>query len=186
MHNTIIRKSFLGSNTPNGFVGFFDKLVDNYPLEKVYILKGGSGVGKSTFIKKFTKSIIENHPKTSFTIDYFMCSADPDSYDGVIIHELGLAIIDGTSPHIVDPKFPGLVEEIIDLAKFLDTKKINITKQELATKMQKRREHFDRAFAELNAARTLHLDVENIFSNAMNFDGVNQLLETLIKKHTLL
>jgi len=174
MQNT--RKIFLGSNTPDGFVGWFDQIVDNYNLKRLYILKGGSGVGKSTFIKKFANAL-------GGDTTFIMCSADPTSFDGAILHDHGVAIIDGTFPHITDPKYPGMVEEIIDLAQFLERSKIKISRSRLQNIMARRRNHFQRAFAELEKARFLHHQVEGIFSSAMYFDGVEKLLNETIKKH---
>ena len=181
MKNITTRKIFLGSNTPDGFIGFMDSMVDNYPLEKIYILKGGSGVGKSTFIKRFADKVIAVNPEEKLTIEYIMCSADPTSFDGVIIHELGIAIIDGTNPHITDPKYPGVVEEIIDLAKFLDTSKLSVSKEHLRTLMNERKECFARAYHELNKARDLHMQVEKLMSGAMDFQKVDALLNEIAK-----
>lgn len=174
----------MGANTPDGFVGFFDKMADNYPLKKLYILKGGSGVGKSTFIRNFAQHFITQATQTEakLTVDYILCSADPDSYDGAILHEAGIAIIDGTSPHITDPKYPGLVEEIIDLAQFIDTKKIRATREKIRVLQDKRKECFRRATAELAQARIIHAEVETIFTASVDFKKVDRLLEKLISE----
>ena len=43
--------SFLGANTPKGFVSFFDELYNPYDNCSAYIIKGGPGTGKSTLMK---------------------------------------------------------------------------------------------------------------------------------------
>ena len=43
------------------------------------------------------------------------CSSDPDSIDAVIFEEIKTVILDGTSPHIVEPKFAGACENIVNL-----------------------------------------------------------------------
>ncbi|MCL2847033.1 MAG: hypothetical protein FWE38_05095 [Firmicutes bacterium] len=179
---TTERKIFLGANTPDGFVGFFDGIVDAYPIRRMYILKGGSGVGKSTFIRNFVDGIRERNAGRDLTIDYLMCSSDPKSYDGAIIHELGLAIIDGTRPHIVDPKYPGLIEEIIDLAQFINPKKIMASRDELQSMMAERKQCFHRAYVELKRARELHRVVESHMTAAVDFARVDKLLAKLIRK----
>lgn len=145
-------------------------MVDNYALKKLYILKGGSGVGKSTFIKKFSDAF---QPTTT---EFIMCSADPESYDGVILHDLGVAMIDGTFPHIVDPKFPGLVDEIIDLSQFLDPTKIKATRDELSSLMSQKTIHFKSAYAELHSAREVHKQIEAIMSSAMDFSALDKII----------
>jgi len=185
MTKIIERNIFMGSNTADGFVGYYNQIVDNYPIDKLYILKGGSGVGKSTFIRKFAGAIIDaaKQDQTPLTVDYLICSADPSSVDGAIIHEHGIAILDGTYPHITDPKYPGLVEEIIDLAQFIDPTKIKISKDELQTMMAQRKDCFMRAYKELHTARELHHKVESIMTPSVDFKKVDEVLAGIIGKH---
>ena len=49
------------------------------------------------------------------------CSSDNNSLDGIVIPKLKIAILDGTA-HVVDPVFPGVVDEIINLGQFWDEK----------------------------------------------------------------
>jgi hypothetical protein len=46
---------FLSGNTCDGFTNFFGGLIDSYGLKRLYILKGGSGVGKSNFMQNFAR-----------------------------------------------------------------------------------------------------------------------------------
>ena len=50
--NNKSRHYFAAANTADGFVSFFDSVFNNRNISKVYILKGGPGVGKSTIMKK--------------------------------------------------------------------------------------------------------------------------------------
>ena len=163
---------FLGSNTPDGFVGYFDRVIDMYGLKKLYILKGGSGVGKSTFIRKFAEHFRGLKPERDIT--YVYCSADPQSLDGAIIEDLRIGIIDGTFPHVVDPKLPGLVDEIIDLAQFIDPTKIGATREELERLGAKKSTHFKKAYAQLHKAREVHMQIENAYKVAVDFNQINE------------
>ena len=40
--------------------------------------------------------------------------------DGILIKEINVAMLDGTSPHVVDPLTPGAVDEILNLGDALD------------------------------------------------------------------
>ena len=44
------RKMFPGGNTANGFYSFFDYIIPN-DVNRIFCLKGGPGVGKSSFMK---------------------------------------------------------------------------------------------------------------------------------------
>ena len=103
--------NFLASaNTCKGFENHFNSI---FPNERsfVYILKGGPGTGKSTFMKR----IAEIYEKKGFCVERFFCSSDPQSLDGVRIVEKDISIVDGTSPHTTECSIPGVKEVIVNL-----------------------------------------------------------------------
>lgn len=108
---------FLGANTPRGFVSFFDELYNPYKTSRAYIIKGGPGTGKSTFMKK----IADELEKRGICVERVHCSSDPKSLDGLIAPDIGFSIADGTSPHVLEPKFPGVAENILNLGQFWDS-----------------------------------------------------------------
>jgi len=169
---------FLGANTPDGFVGFYNNIIEMYDLKKLYILKGGSGLGKSTFIKKFA-SHFANESK-----DFFMCSGDPNSLDGVVITSLGLGVIDGTHPHAIDPKFPGIVDEIVNLGEHIDWTKIKATREQLSELLETKKRLYETAFFNLSKARETHIQIEDIYKNAVDFDALGIKLKHILSKHS--
>lgn len=102
---------FFGANNKLRYCSLFGELYNPFENGKHIILKGGPGTGKSTLMKKIADKL-EN--KGYFT-ERGYCSADPDSLDAVIAPEIGFSVIDGTAPHIADPKMPGVSEHIVDL-----------------------------------------------------------------------
>lgn len=112
--------SFLGANTPKGFVSLFDELYNPYDDTDAYIIKGGPGTGKSTFMKR----IADEFEKRGFCTERVYCSSDPSSLDALIVPERSFSICDGTSPHIMEPRFPGVSENIINLGQFWDERKL--------------------------------------------------------------
>ncbi|NMP37442.1 MAG: hypothetical protein GX051_04875 [Clostridiales bacterium] len=105
---------FMGANTQEGFVSLFDTLYADEGERFVYILKGGPGTGKSSLMKK----IAENLKLRGVGVERIVCTADPSSLDAVIFPELHACVVDGTAPHIMEPRLPGLDEEIINLGDF--------------------------------------------------------------------
>lgn len=105
---------FLGANTPEGFYSLFSELYDPEDGWRLYILKGGPGTGKSSVMKK----IAAEAEKRGLYCERVYCSSDPDSLDAVIIPRLKVSIADGTLPHAIEPRFPGVSEKIVDLGAF--------------------------------------------------------------------
>ena len=160
-----IRKIFPGGNTPQGFYSYYRYILSQEKAEHIYCLKGGPGVGKSTLMKEISKYFAAKGE----AIDTFWCSADPDSMYGVLLRERNISIVDGTSPHIIDPINPGAVDEIIDLARYLDHNKIKKQKKQIVGCSQKVSEAFKEAYHHLNKAG-MKYDYEH---NAYDINGEN-------------
>ncbi len=103
---------FAALNTSSGFISNFDEIFSS--AKKTIILKGGPGTGKSTLIR----AVASEAQNRDMSVEYFYCSSDTNSLDGVLIGNGEIAIIDGTSPHAVDPKIPGVKDEIVNLGEF--------------------------------------------------------------------
>ena len=119
MENTH-EKYFLAANSFEGFVSHF---ADCYSADdgwRCVIIKGGPGTGKSSFMKYITAAAEDR----GYSAVLCPCSSDPDSLDAVIIPDLKLALLDGTAPHIVEPRYPAVCEEILNLGEFWDREKI--------------------------------------------------------------
>ena len=98
-------QSFLGANTPIGFRSLFTELYNPYRDSRMYIIKGGPGTGKSSFMKKVAKAA----ESLNLDTEQVYCSSDPKSLDAVIIPK---------------PLFPGASENIINLGNFWDREKL--------------------------------------------------------------
>ena len=96
---------FAAANSAHGFVSWFDDIFAPETLGRTYILKGGSGTGKSTLMKRAAARCEE----AGGEVERFRCSSDAASLDGVILRLGGdsAAILDGTAPHLRDPRYPG-------------------------------------------------------------------------------
>lgn len=91
-----IRRVFPGGNTYKGFYSFYDYVLNQQDAKRIMIIKGGPGVGKSSFMKKLGESMIDR----GFDIEYHHCSSDNNSVDGVVFPQVGVALIDGTAPQV--------------------------------------------------------------------------------------
>lgn len=101
---------------PDGFISCFDHLIDEPLLRRKLILKGGPGVGKSTFMRRVHAALCADGEQSTL----YFCSGDPDSLDAVAVPQAGLLVLDGTAPHVVDPQIPGARDSIINLGACLN------------------------------------------------------------------
>ena len=116
----IITDTFLGADTPHGFVSLFDELHDPYREQRLFIIKGGPGSGKSTFMRRIAADAVSR----GLSVERVHCASDPDSLDGLLIPALSASFCDGTAPHVVEPKFPGVTETLVDLGRFWNTRRL--------------------------------------------------------------
>ena len=143
---------FPGGNTPRRFVNHFDDILPFERARRVYFIKGGSGVGKSTFMR----AVGQHCAQAGYKVEYFNCSSDPQSLDGVAIPALGAAMMDGTAPHVMDPRLPGARDFMINLGDYLDEGRLSELRPWLSDVMQRRTQCFERAYAYLGAAGQIY------------------------------
>ena len=164
---------FAGGNTARGFFSLYDS---NFAgLEKVFILKGGPGTGKSTLMKKIATNWLEK----DFDVEYIHCSSDPDSVDGIIFPALKIGIVDGTEPHVVEPKAPGAIEEYVNLGDAWNSQKLSTEKVEIIRLMDERKEAYNQAYKAYADALAVHDEWEEIYIANMDFEKLNGLTEKL-------
>ena len=159
-----IRHMFPGGNTPLGFYSYYKYIIDIEEANRIFILKGGPGTGKSTIMKIIGLDLA----KQGYDIEFMHCSSDNNSLDGIVVPRLAIAIIDGTAPHVVDPACPGAVDEIINLGEFWNQDGIIEAKEEIFKTGTKIRDCFERAYCYLRAAAELKKDTEKIFEYALD------------------
>lgn len=167
---------FLGGNTPEGFYSYYEHLLPQENARRIYCIKGGPGTGKSTLMKKIAAEAAAKGADTELA----HCSSDPDSLDGVIIKSVGIAFVDGTSPHIVDPKTPGAVDTIIHLGDCWDFSAIARHKEAIMRTNRKISEQFSRAYAYLGAAKCIQNDLNSIYEMSIKGNVYAELEEDII------
>jgi len=179
-----MNKYFIAANTAEGFENWSEEILPAKAFDRVYLLKGGSGTGKSTLMKRIG-GMAEG-------VTWYHCSAAPDSLDAISFMAGGkkIAVMDATSPHIREPHYVGAVDEIVNLGAFLNTEELEEYRDEITVLTEKKEEKYRRAYRYLavcgrirrlcyeNSARTLDFDKMNaavgrIFDKAMK-NGVTE------------
>ncbi|MFB9989805.1 PRK06851 family protein [Bacillus benzoevorans] len=165
---------FAGGNTARGFYSLFDSSLAG--LERIFILKGGPGSGKSTLMKE----IGEEWLTQGYGVQFIHCSLDPESLDGVIIPNLNVGIVDGTAPHVIEPKMPGAVEEYVNLGEAWDTEELARRKDEISGLTDEITNGIRHAYDTFAEALRVHDDWEKIYIEKMDFVKANLLTDSVI------
>ena len=144
---------FAGANTARGFHSCFESILPADMRRRMYFIKGGPGVGKSTLMRRVGAHAEEKGMK----VIYFHCSSDPDSLDGVCLPERGIGLVDGTAPHICDPAVPGARDTLLSLGDHLDEKALTPHAGEIEEIQRRISARFARCYRYLAAAEQVFL-----------------------------
>ena len=148
---------FLGANAPTGFYSLYSQLISPEQAQRIYLIKGGPGCGKSTLMRK----VAARMETEGLEVEYILCSGDPDSLDAVLLPELGVALADATAPHVLEPKYPGAVERYLNLGDCYDYAALHTIRQEIAESMNGYKDCYRRAYRCLEASSELSEDIRS-------------------------
>jgi hypothetical protein len=144
---------FLGANSSRGFCSLYDHFVDPEAGDFLWVIKGGPGCGKSTFMKLVGAAVQDR----GLDVEYIHCSGDPDSLDAIYIPQIKTAYADGTSPHVLDPLYPAAAGLYLDLGSFYDPAALEGKLNEIIELNTNYKACYTRAYSSLAAAGDLHL-----------------------------
>lgn len=171
---------FLGSNTPQGFYSLFDGLYDPYSGGRCYILKGGPGTGKSTFMKR----IAETAGNCGLETECINCASDPHSLDAVIIREKNVCVVDGTAPHVIEPVLPGVSEQLIDLGEYWDSRILYKSREKITQLNGEYKQCHARAVRFLKGAAVLEADNAKLTEKYTDFEKLKSCADRIAKHET--
>lgn len=142
------KQYFAAANGYSGFRSNFPTVFSPKALGKLFIIKGGPGTGKSTLMRRIAKRYSEELDTTTI-----LCSSDTNSVDGILLskNEITVGIVDGTSPHVLEPSYPGAIEEIINLGDSFDYKALRQRKDEIIALTDMKKNEYSKAYRMLKA-----------------------------------
>ena len=168
---------FLGGNSCRGFVSLYA----TFPPEEgafLHILKGGPGTGKSGFMRKIGAAA-EAH---GLDVHYVLCSGDPDSLDGVYIPALHQAWVDGTAPHVVEPKHFGADSDYVNLGSFVRLPMAEKDREEIRRITAEYRALYDEAYEKLRRAKQLHDELEAVYKPYVDFGALTKYTDKCVEE----
>lgn len=159
------RAFFAAANSGDGFVSIFEDTFFGDNIRKRYIIKGGPGTGKSSFMRR-VGSFAE---KRGAEVEYYYCSSDTNSLDGLIING-EIAMLDGTAPHSYDTVAPGYIDCLIDLGRFWREEQLEKNKIELKKLSAEKKSAYSRAYGYLSAALKASLVADKLIFPCVMMD----------------
>lgn len=169
MNKGKLKKVFPGGNTSQGFFSFYHNIIEQ-DATRILVIKGGPGVGKSTFMRKIGETMLDK----GYDVEFHCCSSDNGSLDGICIPAIKVAMLDGTAPHVVDPKNPGAVDEIIHLGDFWDEAKMVANKARILDTIALVSRQFKIAYSNLKEAKVIRDEWESYITESMHWHQVNE------------
>ncbi len=175
----MIYNTFTASNSYKGFYSLFNDFIREDNSGHVYLIKGGPGCGKSTFMKK----VASHFENKGLTVEQVLCSSDPDSLDGIKIANNSITIIDATPPHSFDMKYPGAVDSIIDLSAFWDNNKLISNKKYIIDISDEISKRYASVYSLLNVAGILMTSNINDSDDVIIIKQVNEYISKHLKQN---
>ncbi len=177
MYDFCFPEFFLASQSPNGFFSFFEKLY--YPKKDwfCYILKGGPGVGKSTLMKKIAKEA----KKQKISCELIHCSSDPKSLDAVVMPDIKKCIVDGTSPHVLDPIYPGATDKIINLGDCWNENKLKKSKHKIMELFEKNKTYHIKSQKSLSCFGNFFNNKISLIQKYIEYEKIKKSYEKVSK-----
>ncbi|HEX3030854.1 MAG TPA: PRK06851 family protein [Bacillota bacterium] len=177
MSKGMLKSYFPGGNTSQGFFSLYHHMISQ-DATRIFVIKGGPGVGKSTFMRSIGETMLDK----GYDVEFHCCSSDNGSLDGVVIPALKIAMVDGTAPHIVDPKNPGAVDEIIHLGDYWNETLMRSNKEAVLQSNARVGRLFRIAYSSLKEAKAIIEEWESYITEAQCFAKVNQVTQDVLEQ----
>lgn len=162
------QRYFLGASTANGAINFIEQITQS--TQKRYIIKGRSGSGKSTLMRKVAQIALQH----GTTVEYYHCSFDPKSLDMIVLPSFKLAILDGTSPHVIDPSREN--DEVIDMFERTIDPRVEVDYKDQLEKLNRTyRTHINEAIKALQKIKSLDDKMEHRYLHGIDPNRLRQL-----------
>lgn len=170
-----MERLLIAGNTANGFVNYFNEFIHNC---KTIFIKGGSGAGKSTFIREVGAKAKQLGYKTIEV----PCSSDINSLDGVKICGLNLAVLDATSPHIFEPQLYGIDGNVFNFGSYLNETKLQPQTGIMQEHLRKKKMAYTCLYNELACIEKQYENINNLYMHCFNEQKFDEILKNFYEQ----
>ena len=180
MNDSHARRYFAASNSCQGFRNYYGDIFTDTRTDRLYIIKGGPGTGKSHFMK-----LIACHAReVGYDVIEYACSSDPHSLDGILLTREGkptVGFLDGTAPHVWEPIMPGAKEDIINLGVFWDGNRLAGQKKIIQHLGDGKTAAYGRAYAYLAACGEVDRVADSLTGRCVPEGKIHALAKRLLR-----
>lgn len=176
----VMRESFIAANGYGGFRSRYDEVYRNEEFDRLFVIAGGPGTGKSRTMKEIALAAQE----MGADVEYIYCSSDPSSLDGVIAEKGAhrVAILDGTAPHRRSADLPGVKDELINLGDFWDADVLLKERGSILDLTRRKGEAYDRTYRYLAVAGEASALLKKTLEKCMYRSKMEGAIDREIKK----
>lgn len=164
------KRYFASANSSEGFVNRFPEIFGG--CRRLYVILGGPGTGKSRFLNDVAAQ--------GRDVEYYYCSSDADSLDGVLI-DGWLGLIDGTAPHVWAPSCIGAFEETVNLGAFWNSHLLTSNRREIEARSAEKRAAYSEAYAFLGALGEAEKGVEARLLDILDREKLTRAVARLLR-----
>ncbi|MDD3267962.1 MAG: hypothetical protein PHX14_01455 [Syntrophomonadaceae bacterium] len=168
-----VRYVFTSSHTSTGFYTFIPDLLQG--IQKIYILKGSVGTGKSTFIRLLGESLAMQ----GYVVEFWISALDPVNPEGLYIPQLDAAVVNGSLSEVGNPQYLGEPVEIIDLGAYQDKQAMDFRQEEIRLLALRVEKQNDKAYNILKSASNLIDEIKQFNSRHLNMNKIQQVMNQI-------
>ncbi|WP_243390999.1 PRK06851 family protein [Paenibacillus sp. GM2FR] len=178
MFRLVVKSShyFAHGNTARGAHFLYNSAFDG--LNKIFVLTGPQGTGKSTVIQSLADSLLDQ----GLHVQCFHSPLRPDELDGIICTELKVGIVDGRVCKGISDSAAGEIV-FIDFQEAFDDSLILpehfITIEDLKGELERA---YSKAYETFETALRIHDEWEKFYIENMDFSKADQLAQDLIQE----
>ena len=168
-----VRYVFASSHTSQGFYTFIPELMEG--LGKAYILKGPPGSGKSSLIRLIGDLMSQQ----GYDVEFWASAQEPVSPDGVYIPQFNAAVINGSLPRPIEPKYPGVREIIINLCEYWDQAIVDQNQREIIDSVDQADKFWSQLHSTLKEVSRVKEEIRNTNAAHLNVGKIGGLIQQL-------
>ncbi|HCF49750.1 MAG TPA: hypothetical protein DER60_05680 [Syntrophomonas sp.] len=165
--------------TDQGYVSCLPDLLAG--IKRVYILKGAAGTGKATFIRLLGESM----SSLGYEMEYWISAADAVNPEGIYFPQLDTAVVNGSSPVSIEPHYPHISGDVINLGDYLDTALIKEQARQIIKHIDQWELSNRQAEMHLQSAALAKQELKKSAAAHLNMQQLYSLVEQIYSEATL-